>query len=251
MNRKRVAGLLALALAVYLLTLLLALPVVRVIEWVDPGGVSIHGADGRVWAGHARRVELDAAPVPLTDVSWDLSAWRLLTGELGSEIEAGVAGLDVRGYVAVSGGRTIRVADLTLRGPVSGLLERLPYPVAAAGSVLARIEDGELVAGVPRGFRGRAVWSDARVQAPLAVGLGEVVAEFAPDADAQDIDIRAEGGEVEVEGDIRLQADGGYDIEMALTPTDRAGSRVRDTLTLLGQPDDQGRYVIRQSGRLR
>jgi len=251
MNVRRIAGLVAVGLAVYLLTLVLAAPAARVIEWVEPEGATIEGASGRIWAGHAQRVRIDGMELPLTDVSWDVQAWRLVTGEFGSVIEAGAAELEGRGYVGVDGGGTIRVADLTVRGPVAGLLEQLPYPVAASGSLLARVESGSVAAGVPRGLRGRAVWSDARLQAPLAIGLGEVVAEFEPDGAGQIIDLRAKGGEIAVDGRIILQADGRYDIEMALTPSESAGSRVRDTLTLVARPDEQGRYVVRQSGRLR
>lgn len=251
MNVKRTVGLLCLGLVAYAVTLLLAAPAARVIAWADPPGVTIDGAGGRVWAGHARRVEIAGAPVPLNDVRWDVTAWRLVTGELGSEVAAEVAGLEAQGYVAVAGDGSLRVADMTVRGPVSALLERLPYPVAAAGSVLARIESGSLVDGVPRNVRGRAVWSDARMQAPIAVGLGEVVAEFEPDGETQVVDVRARDGVVEIDGRITVQVDGRYDIELALKPTGQAGSRVRDTLTLLGQPDAQGRYKVRQSGRLR
>jgi len=251
MNVRRIAGLVAVGLVVYLLTLVLAAPAARVIEWVEPEGATIEGASGRLLAGHAQRVRIDGMAVPLTDVSWDVEAWRLLTGELGSLIEAEAAGLEGRGYVGLGPDGTIRVADLTVRGPVAGVLEQLPYPVAASGSLLARVESGSLVASVPRGLRGRAVWSDARVQAPLSIGLGEVVAEFESDGEDQLVIVRARGGEVTVDGRISLQAGGRYDIEMALTPTESAGSRVRDTLTLVARPDEQGRYVVRQSGRLR
>jgi len=251
MNLGRIAGLVTLGLVVYLLTLVLAAPAARVIEWVEPGGATIEGASGRIWAGHAQRVRIDGMGLPLTDVRWDVQAWRLVTGELGSVIEAEAVGLDGRGYVGLGAGGTIRVADLTVRGPVAGLLEKLPYPVAASGSLLARLESGSVVAGVPRGLRGRAVWSEARVQAPLAIRLGEVVADIEPEGEGQVIDVRARGGEVTVDGRISLEADGRYQIEMALTPTESAGGRVRDTLTLVARPDEQGRYVVRQSGRLR
>jgi len=251
MNLKRTIGLLCLGLAAYALALGFAAPAARVIAWTDPPGVVIDDAGGSVWAGHARRVAIAGAPVPLNDVSWNVAAWRLITGELGGDVAAELAGLRARGYVAVAGDRSLRFADMTVRGPISGLLEQLPYPVAAAGSVLARVESGSLVDGVPRNVRGRAVWSDARLQAPLAVALGEVVAEFEPDGETQVVDVRARDGVVEIDGRITLEVDGRYEIELALEPTDRADSRVRDTLTLVGRPDAQGRYRIRQSGRLR
>lgn len=251
MTTRRVVILVLLGVVVYLATLLLAAPAARVIGWIDPESVTVHGADGPIWSGHATRVEIDGAPVALDNVAWDVSGWRLLTGELGSRIEADIAGLDTRGYIAARGENHLRFADLTVRGPVSGLLQTLPFPVAAAGSLLAHVESGAVVDGVPRAVIGRAVWSDARLQAPVAVGLGEIVATFEPDGDDQGVDVRARGGDVQIDGRITVQPDGQYDIEMALTPTARAGKQIRDTLTLLARPDEEGRYVIRQRGRLR
>lgn len=251
MNRRRVIGLVGLAIIVYVGTLVSAAPAARVVDWFETGRVELRGVDGRIWAGHAEALRVAGMPLELTDVAWDVSAWRLFTGELGSEVEAVAAGIEARGYVAVTGGRKLRVADMTLRGPVSGLVEQLPYPLAASGSLLARVEAGTLVDGLPRDFRGRAVWSEARIQAPMALALGEVVVDFEPDGEEQAVSIRAEGGEVEIDGNLRLQPDGAFTVEMALTPTERAGKQVRDTLTLLARPDGQGRYVIRQSGRMR
>lgn len=251
MRTRRIAGLVGFALVVYVGTLVYAAPAARVMGWLDPEGVQMDGVDGRIWAGRAQRLQIAGVPLAFDDVSWDVTAWRVVTGEIGSEVEAVVAGLEVRGYVAAAAGRTVRIADMTLRGPVSTLIEQLPYPVAADGSLLARIEQGTVIAGRPRDFRGRAVWSDARVQAPMALVLGEVVVDFEPDGEDQSVAIRAEGGEVEIDGDLLLQPDGSYTVEMALTPTERGGERVREALSLFARPDGQGRYVIRQRGRLR
>lgn len=251
MNRRRVIGLALFGVAIYVVTLVLTLPANRVLAWVEPEGVHVRGAAGRIWAGSAEHVRLDTVPLALADFSWDVTAWRLLTGELGADVTATVAGIEGQGYVGATVGRNFRIADAILRGPVSELVAQSPYPLAASGSLLARIEEGAVVDSVPRGVRGRAVWSDARLQAPMALDLGEVIVDIEPDQEGQRLDIEASGGEVDMAGELVLHADGKYDLQLALTPTEQAASHVRDTLTLVARPDQEGRYLIRRTGQLR
>jgi len=123
-------------------------------------------------------------------------------------------------------------------------------PVAAGGQLLARIEQARIEAGVPRAVRARAVWSDARLDAPLEVALGNVVVEVEPVEAGQQATVEARGGELIIDGGASIGADGSYQLELALTPTDGASQQLREMLLLVAREDGQGGYVIRQRGRL-
>lgn len=253
MSRRAIAGLVALGLFVYLFALIVNVPAARVLAWVDPPGVSVHDANGRIWAGRAGRVELaqPTAIPPLSAVTWDVIAWRLLTGALHVDVQARAATLEAEGRVGVTAGGTVVVEGLTLRGPVDGLTRQAAVPVVAGGNLLARIEHARIESGQPRAVRGRAVWSDARLEAPLQLALGDVVVEIEPVEGGQRATIEAAGGELEIAGDARLEADGRYRLDLTLTPTDELPQEVRDMLTLVARQDAAGDYVIRQEGRLR
>lgn len=253
MSRRAALALVLLGVAVYTLALVATVPAARALAWIDPPGVEVQGAAGSVWDGTAERVVLQRQPdLPaLTGIGWDVAAWRLLTGRLQAEVRAGVAGLEADGRVVAGPGGELRLAGFTLRGPVGPLLEQAPLPVAASGTLLARIERARWVAGQPRDVRGRAVWSGARLQAPLALSLGNVLLEVEPDEGGQRARIGAEGGELAIDGNARLQADGRWQLDLKLVPSAEAGERLPELLTLMGAREDgQGNYRLRRSGSL-
>ncbi len=253
MSRRAIAGLVTLGVLVYVLALVATVPAARALAWVNPPAVTLHGVGGRAWAGTADRVELDAAPqLPaLTGVAWDLVAWRLLTGQLHADLEARAAGLEARGRVGVTPGRALVLRGLTLRGPVTGLARQAPFELAASGRLLARVEQARIEAGIPRAVRARAVWSDARLGSPLALALGDVIVEVEPKAGGQRARIEASGGDLAIDGTASLDADGGYRLDVTLTPAEGAGERLREMLLLVARENGDGGYVIRRSGRLR
>lgn len=252
MSRRAAAGLVAFGVLAYGLALVATVPAARALAWIDPPGITLHGVSGRAWAGAADRLALDAGSglPPITAVTWDIVAWRLLTGQLHADFEARSAGLEARGRIGVTPARTLIVSGTTLRGPVAGLARQAPFPVAASGQLLARVERARIEAGTPRAVRARAVWSDANLQAPLAVALGDVVVEVEPESDGQRAVIEASGGDLAIDGTASLDADGGYRLEVTLTPGSGASERLREMLLLVAREDGDGNYVIRQSGRL-
>lgn len=253
MSRRAGLGLALLGAAVYTLALVATLPAAHALAWADPAGIEVDGAAGSIWAGTAERVVWRREPgLPvLTEVGWDLAAWRLLTGRLQADVRANAAGLEIDGRVGTGRDGELRLSGLALRGPVGPLLEQAPLPVAASGTLLARIERARLVAGQPRDVRGRAVWSGARLQAPLALSLGDVLLEVEPADGSQRARISAQGGELAINGNARLQADGRWQLDLNLVPSAQAGERLHKLLTLMGAREDgQGNYRLRRSGSL-
>ena len=110
----------------------------------------------------------------------------------------------------------------------------------------ARIEDGR-----PRSVQGRFEWTDARVTAPLGLDLGTVHGRMEPGDDgAQRLELKAEGGQLGVSGEIRLQASGEYRVDLRLVPAPDAPDGLGDTLSLFARRSGDGAFVVRRSGRL-
>ena len=99
-------------------------------------------------------------------------------------------------------------------------------------------------------MRARAVWSDAQLEAPLEVALGNVVVEVEPLDGGQQATVEASGGDLAIDGGASIGDDGSYQLELTLKPTDGAGQQLREMLLLVAREDGQGGYVIRQRGRL-
>ncbi len=76
------------AILLYVVLLVAYLPAAQVIHRLPlPANVSIIGVDGRIWQGSAERVQFNSTVI--NDVSWDVAAWSLLTGQLKGELSAG------------------------------------------------------------------------------------------------------------------------------------------------------------------
>lgn len=253
MSRRALAALLAVGLLVGLPVLVVNLPAARVLAWVDPAAISVHGASGPVRAGRAERVVLPDSPAlsPLTAVSWDLALWRLLTGALHADVRARLAGLEADGRVAVTPGRTLLVNEMNLRGPVAGLARQAAWPVAAGGSLEAHVAHARFEPGQPaRDVRARAVWHDARLLMPLRFTLGEVVIEVEPVTGGQRATIDAEGGQLAMAGSWEHQVGGRYRLDLRLELSRDAPRELRDLLILLGAREEgEGRYRLHMAGR--
>lgn len=253
MNRRALAILLLAGLLVGLPALVLNLPAGRVLAWVDPAAMAVHGASGPVRAGRAERVELPDSPAlsPLTAVTWDLALWRLLTGVLHADVTARLADLEAEGRIAVTPTRTLLVDDLDLHGPVAGYARQAGWPISIDGDLRARVDHARFEAGQPaRAVRARVVWSDARVLLPLRFSLGEVVLAIEPVADGQRATIDAEGGQLAMAGSWEHDADGHYRLDVRVRLASDAPRELHDLMALLGaQREGEGRYRIRMEGR--
>lgn len=253
MNRRRwITAALVLAVLVGLPALVVNLPAARVLAWTDPAAIVVHDARGPVRAGRAERVELPDSPAlsPLTAVTWDLALWRLLTGVLQADVQGRLADIEGDGKLAVTPARTLLIDDLTLRGPVAGLAQQAGWPVLLGGDLRAHIVHARLERGrPPRAVQGRAVWSDARLRAPLRLSLGEVVLEVGPTESGQRATLDAEGGELAVDGEWELDTDGRYRVDFVFTPAEDAPKELHELLALIGAREEGGRYRIRMDGR--
>lgn len=248
----RIVLLAAAGLAAWIVGLAATLPADRALAWFAPDGVEARGVMGTAWQGRAARIDT-AAGVPVHDVRWDASAWRLLTGTVAADARFRLAGLEVDGRFARGPGGSLHGRDITVRGPVGGLAPLFPgLPVAFTGDLLARIEAVGVDAGRIVALAGRLQWSDARVNALSQVTLGRVRATIEPAGDRPGFRVNLEGGggDLDIDGRVRLEPDGRYRADLELAPTPDAPGGLRETLGLVAQPDGDA-FRLRRSGELR
>jgi len=251
MTRRGWIGLGAFGVLVYLVALVATFPAARALALGDPPQIRADGVSGSVWAGSAQRVAF-GGPVPLDDLTWDLAAWRLLTGRIGGDADFHVAGAHVTGTFVASPGGHLAASGVTLKGPMASLVELAPVPILAAeGEMLAHVDEAIFDGRRPRRLQGQFQWENAALVAPVQVALGTVRGQVTPvDDGAHSFEIESSGGQVVIEGGIRLLADGRYRVDLRLTPARDAPPRIADTLGMVAQRAGNGAFVIRRSGQL-
>ncbi len=248
---RRVLLLAGIGLLAWAIGLVARLPADRVLAWFAPAGVEVRGASGTLWEGRAARVDF-GQPVPVRSLTWDLSAWRLVTARAVADVAFDWAGLDARGTLASSAGGDLHLAAASVRGPVAGIARAFPGTgLALEGRLVARIDAAALADGRIADLAGRMQWSDAAVTAPLPLELGEVRVDMAA-AEGEPghrLDVTGDGGALGIDGRVELQPDGRYRADIRLQPTARAPDGLRETLGMFARRDGDA-FRLRRSGRL-
>lgn len=250
MTRRAVLALVGVALVAYGVALVASMPAARALAFADTE-VAAAGVEGTVWSGAAARADF-GGPRPLTDLQWETRLWPLLTGEIAADAQFTVAGARVDGRFARQADGALIAQGATLRGPAGALLKLArAQALAVEGDVQGHIERAVVREGRVRRLSGRFQWNGANLVEPLRIALGTVQGRIRPvDDNVHEIDLESSGGDVATEGVVRLFADGRYEIELTLNPTRDAPRHVADALSMFARRNDNGGFVLRQSGRL-
>lgn len=250
---KRVAGGLALVLAVYLATLLFLFP--ADVAWriaearLDlPVTVSTGAVTGRLWNGRADGVRVDRHQ--LGTVTWRLQPSALLRGRLGVTLGWRLTGdrVDARVRVSRQGAEAIDV-----RGGVDAgrIQEWFDLPLLLEGRFtldLRRLKWSD-AAGFEEAS-GAVLWADAAGGLPSPIALGDYAAELAATDGA--LEARIESGPdspLEVGGNASWHPLGEYRVDLDLRPAADAHRNLVATLDTIAQRQADGHYRLRLTGR--
>lgn len=232
-----------LAVAAFLLTMLVRLPA-AVLSVLLPPGIVCQGPSGTLWRGRCARLR-DGA-LALAGVDWTLHPFSLLRGQLSLELRSE----DVRARGSASVRLHAHGAD------VAGLRASLPFgdglPMIPAGFsgqlefdiASARLRSGRLSA-LDGTLRARAV----HLERPPS-DLGSFELTFPPPGTAHPLrgTLRDLGGPLALQGELLLRADGSYALDGTIAAREGAGAQLAQWLTLLDPPDAQGRRSFALSG---
>lgn len=251
----RVVRLCLLALAAWLVTVVVRFPAAPVVDRLRPGlgPVALEGVDGALIDGRVARVRStdDLLPLEFRDVRWTLAPGALLGG----------AGADVAftGYGGGGEGRVLRawngdvvVEGLTFTAEAKALEPLLPVPIAAfsgelAGELERVVLEGELLTTL----EGTLAWRDALLESPVRTALGSVdvvVAKEGPETHVATLEAR--GGDVAAEGSVSVTRAGDFAADVLLTPSATAPAELLDALGRLARPDSGGRFRLQRSGNV-
>ncbi|MGB5412115.1 MAG: type II secretion system protein N [Woeseiaceae bacterium] len=235
------------AVATFLLGVVLLFPARVAYHLLPEGLVAASGVEGTVWRG--RVSALSSNGIYVSNVSWRFRPMRLLSGELAYAMKADVMSGFVTTDVGFGFGGKVRLRDLNaaipaqllqsslnlpgLTGSIAATFERLSFdgdlPVAADGNV----EIINLVA--PRVFRG---------------ALGGYKAEFFTQNNGIGASVEDTDGIVDVAGSLTITADRNYQFIGQIAPKENTPANMRQQLRVLGSPDERGQYPMRLEGVL-
>lgn len=234
----------------YLVFVVLAAPAEKVLPLVQArlGNIQFAGLEGSLWSGKAAQVAVQ--PLQLRDVNWHLRPFGLFMGRvvfgvraqlqqqaikarLGSTFLGKPYLSSVRGRVSASDlSYWLGLTQLQLDGSVDFDIDYVEWPDS----------------GLP-GLAGRAIWSSARVVAPLELALGVAQLDTRIEGTATRGELQASGGALLVQADVELKPDGAYRLDANIQQKGELPQAVSKFLSTFAEYQD-GNYRLEWTDKL-
>ncbi|CAK0755934.1 general secretion pathway protein N [Gammaproteobacteria bacterium] len=257
MNGIKIGSLTLLGIGAYLIFLVLQLPITHVLARLEPlpEKIRIYGAQGTIIAGNAALVEKENWR--LENFTWKVRPWALLKGCL--EFVITFQNIDeTRGRARV--GVTLFGQTYLARPQVRLRLNTLeplwrPMIINLGGWIDAKLDHVTWsVSGLDT--KGQVILENVVWESnpPLSLGdfliaLETVTADNSPNRMVRG-QLSDRGGPIGIQGQLQLDSQGAWRLTGTLASRSDATPKIRQMLSFLGQPDQDGRFPISFNGRL-
>lgn len=243
---------LATAILAFFCALVTQLPARLAWQWwgtdAMQSGVVVAGIEGTLFEGTASGLYFQALQV--MQPRWRGHFWPLLTWRMRFDIDGSLDDYPLHTRLTLGPGNRARFKDLQLALPASRIAPLLQLPVMPlAGMVSTDIQNLKFRHDRVTRATGRIELRNAEwllVRPPIK--LGNLQADISTDEDIITAELGSEGP-LQMQGQVRLLADGSYQADIRLRAGTEAGERLGNLLRTLGQPVE-GWHLFKSQGRL-
>jgi len=213
----------------------------------------IYGVEGSLWQGSAQSIEIKSQP-PLKNLNWSINPLALLLAQVSANIQTNIEQQSITGqisYSLISGMLTADNIHTEIKAKALQKLIELPFG-ELNGNINADIKqlafDGQKI----QQLEGILRWNKAKFSLAETVSLGNIQIILNSD-DAHNIiaTLSNKGGQLKLEGKIKLQPNNNYQLDMKFTPDKKASGNIKQSLSLFAKRQSNGSYRLKQSGNLR
>jgi len=256
----RVVRLLLLGLIAFVVTVVVFFPAAPVIEKIKPQlrPLVLSGVTGPLLRGNVGSVVStdDLLPLQLQDVKWRFAPTKLITGT-GAAVEFTGLGGGGTGDVVRTWGGDIAIDNVEVDITASELEAFLPVPIAQfAGKIRGDIAEVRLVNQQLTRLLGKLNWSGASINTNLLgpqldIALGSINIDIDPeDNGAHKAAITANGGDISADGQVNVQANGDFELNIILTPTSNTPPELIEHMKRTTRAESGGRYRWQEAGNI-
>lgn len=252
----RFLGLCLLGLVSFVVTLVALFPAAPAVDRIRPqlGAIALEGVNGKLYNGHIDTVRStdDLLPWQLQNVGWSLAPTALLNGGAGVAFNFDGYGGSGNGMAIRRWNGSINVSDFQFNAQAKELEALLPVPIASfSGELIGNIEHFFLVDNALVRADGRLSWNNAALVTPIPTSLGTVELTITPqDEQAHVLTLKADGGDVSMDGRVTLSANGDFTANVLFTPAASATQAVLNGLRQMGRSDNRGRVLFQRTGNV-
>ena len=242
-----IAGFVVLGLLVFLVVVVAATPISALTDRLPPG-IQCEGVEGTLGEGSVNQLTLNGAKIGT--LHWRFLPSALLQGELAYEVSASHddALIDGRAGITLTGVGVVR--DLRVNWPLEALVAPDMTGVWG-GRLTGHLDTVRIESGWPTRILGTI--EILHLHAPnsnLDQGSYALVFTPAPEPKSVHADVKDTDGPLAVTATLTLGANRSYDLKGALTPREGTPETLKDSFSMLGPPDANGRREFDLAGSL-
>lgn len=234
---------------IVVITLIYKLPAKFIYQqFSNASSVELVGISGSIWSGH-----IDSVTTPqlaLSQLSWQLSVWALLVGDVDVQWKLEDPALQLQGEASLSGEK---LSLINTNGHID-LVElgtRLPaQDILLAGVINIDIPQAEFKQSELINMTGLVKWESAQLLSPANIELGNFKADLSNSSGKLLAGLSDAGGPVSLRGVFSLSPRGKYDYTLEIAVRDTSVPGLLEGFNQLGQYDDNGVATLRGNGVL-
>ena len=236
-------------ISVFLFSLLALIPASFITKFIPSSlPLNVSQPSGTLWSGEFSRASVKQ--VDIGKVKWDLSVLPLLWGSANLQLHTQKSTGSLNTAVGLASD-SIQLDDTKLEFLIADLMPLFyGFPVSVDGDLVADLSQVIIHPGKKFIIEGRAEITDLQLIAPASVSLGKLVIRFEAEKKGTRINIKDEQGPVAIDVVINIKESGQYTSKSTFIPQPSADAAIKNSLSLLGRADNQGRYSINYNGRL-
>jgi general secretion pathway protein N len=247
---KRVWPLLALGAVAYLLVLVATFPAARLVPLLERqfAGLSLHAVTGSVFSGQAGQLVYQG--LDFGRLTWQSRPAGLLLGRVEFHVELTDPANAGHANIAITPWGTVYGRDIQLILSPDRLVNNYsPVPVKTSGAMQLQLDTFRMAGGFPEDLTGMLSWEDGVILDPVEIILGDVGMTLNVQDDLL-VGSLVDGGRLEAAGEIRLFADGRYNVNLRIMPDNAMSDETLAALETVGQVQSDSSLLFRTAGRL-
>lgn len=241
------------AVSSYLFFLLLLLPASHLFTLFSPPAsvLKLSGISGSVWSGSVDKVTIKN--YSLDSLAWSLNPLLLFAGNIGLDLQSRFAGQSLNTELDYSlFSKKVLLKQLNSNINASELQKQLKLPFGElVGTIQLDIDRLEIKPGQLPDVSGQLSWKQAQIKLYSTISMGHISLIIAS-ADNGELSgqLSNSGGEVSISGDIKVNANKSYNLNIKLKPRSNASKDLLNILSLVAPRKINAEHIIQRSGRL-
>jgi len=248
---KKITLYVLLGLAAYAGFLVWTFPAQRAMSMVQAQvpQLRVAGVSGTAWSGRVATLQIEGQN--FRRFKWQFSPFGLLVGRVEFDISFDGDGRRADGTLGLRSDGAVVFNDFSAKLPIADIDQYFGLGIVSLkGLVELELEELVLMGNKPLFAEGLVYWRQAAVETPVAQTLGDYSATLSTDDNGINVQLKDDGGPLQLDGSALLAGDGAYSVNVMASVRDSKEKMLLKGLQTIGEQQPDGRYVLKLTGKL-